>query len=187
MKSLTTFICALLVGIASAIPVPPSKPVDLEGTVVGFVWLDRIYFEAGGDRLRLASSESPPQYIVILKTNSIDSQNRRSLTSMTQISDCMGVSHMITRLHVEEDEMLVQFSSPKIPELKAGSRLELKGYSLFGDEWGIGATFKSLRVGGKPQPNGKAEQAAPGQPAIHPESKSEGNQKPQPESEGRSR
>ena len=61
---------------------------------------------------------------------------------------------MITRLHIDKDEMLVQFSSPKIPELKAGSKLELKGYSLSGDEWGIGATFKGLSVNGTPQPNG---------------------------------
>lgn len=159
MKSLITFISAILVGFGSvcATPVAPSKPVDLEGTIVGFVWIDRTYFEGGGERLRLKSSESPPQYIVILRTNSIDAQARQSLTSMTRISDGMGISHMITRLQVQEDEMLVQFCSPKLLEIKAGSKLGLKGYSLSGDEWGIRATFKSLSVDGKPLPNGKAE------------------------------
>jgi len=178
-------ICSLLFGIAcvSAIPVSPSKPVDLEGTVVSFVWLDRTYFESGGDRLQLASSESPPQYIAILKTNSIDAQTRKSLTSMTQISDCMGVSHMITRLHLEEDEMLVHFRSPKIPEFKAGSKLQLKGYSLSGDEWGISATFKSLSVDGKPQPNGTAQhQAGADQPATASESKPKDKDRSQHES-----
>jgi len=189
MKSLTTFFSVILIGIASvsATPVPPSEPVDLKGTVVSFVWLERTYFEAGGERLRLKSSESAPQYIVILKTNSIDAKTRQSLTSMTRTSDFMGLSHMITKLDILDDEMLIHFSSTKIPKLEAGSKLDLKGYSLSGDEWGISATYKSLSVDGQPQPNGKAEQAGSGQPATRSESKSDGDKDPNPEAEGRSR
>jgi hypothetical protein len=106
---------------------------------------------------------------------------------MVRISDLSGLRHIITALELKEDEMLVQFSSPKFPMLKVGSKLAIDGYSLAGDEWGIGASFDALKIDGRIQIIQVEEQVGSEQPATRSESKSEGGDKPQPKAEGRSR
>ena len=157
MNTFARSIIALLASltIIGATPVPPTIPVDIDGTVVSFVWMDETHFEGGGERLRVTSGGDKAQYIIILKTKSLDAKTRESLTSLTRIAGLAGISHMITRLEILEDEMFIHFSSAKIPNLKAGSKLKLEGYSLSGDESGISSTVKKITVDGKVHPNMK--------------------------------
>jgi hypothetical protein len=156
-------ILSLLAGVTCSIatPIAPTKPLNLKGEVVSFVWIDQTYFEGDGERIRLRSATTGPTYIVILRTSSVDAKTRQSLTSMIRYPGTGSLKHMITSLEIKEDEMLVLFSSPKRPALKPGSKLELDDYSLSGDEWGIGAAFSAIRIDGKLQANQKAEQAVP--------------------------
>ena len=180
-----TFILIALATPLVAIPIQPTKPVDIKGVVVSYAWIDKTFFKYVGDDFNLGSAERSAHYYIILKTSSLTAKERESLSFTAKIDGFTGLSHPISMVKLKSDQMIVQITSPQIKRMKKASVIELNGYSLSGDEWGTSETFKTLIVDGievkKPAEQGGAEQ-----PATAPESKPEGEKKPKPKSEGRS-
>ena len=187
MKIVTVFVSIVfVVASAWAVPFPPSEPVNLSGTIDSFVWVDKAYFEYVGDDILLSSAQAPAHYLVIVKTTSVDKKTRELLTFETKVAGFMGLSHAISSVELEEDEMIILITSSKIKSMKKGAKIEITGYSLSGDERGRGEVFKSLKIDGVTVQRPQAEQGGARQPTTAPDSKSEGSEKPKPESEGRS-
>ena len=169
---------------ALATPIVPTDPVDLKGKVVGFVWIDKTYFECGGIScpFGILSASEPAHYLVILKTVGADKIRLQKLTSMLKDNRLSGLSHPIMLTELRNDEVLVEITSTRILSLKAEAMIELTGYSLSGDERVTVASHRALRIEGKVIVAREAEQAGAGQPATAPESKSGDKEKPHPES-----
>ena len=92
--------------------------------------------------------------------------------------------------HLAERAELAERWKKLWEDTKAKARLIKAGNSItisFKGEETIIRGFKIVEVAGPGIIQTKAEQVGAGQPATRPESKSEGSDKPQPESEGRSR
>ena len=81
---------------------------------------------------------------------------------------------------------MVEIPGQRIPTLIVGSAVKIKNYRVTGDEWLTGAEFDGLVVSGQ-RIEQEAEQGVAPQSATRSESDSEGGDKPQPESEARSR
>lgn len=135
-----------------AIPIPRTKPVDITGVVDSYVWIDDSYFKYVGGDFNLSSAGSAPHYLVILKTNSLSKELRRTHSSLAKTDGFKGLSHPITRIRLKKNELLIKITSPQVEGLNKGSELVVKGYTLSGDEFGVGERIRFLSVDGKEVP-----------------------------------
>ena len=170
-RILPIFILIAMVTPLVAIPIPATKPVDIKGTVLSYVWVDKTFFKYVGDDFNLGSAGRSAHYYIILKTSSLTAKERDDLSSTAKIDGFTGLSHPISVVELKAGEMIVQISRPEIKRLKKGSVIELTGYSLSGDEWGTDETFKTLVVDGV-EVKKPAEQGGARQPATAVDSKS---------------
>lgn len=167
MRVISTVAIAVVLAMVSAFaaPIPPTDPIDLTGKVVGFVWVDKTHFECGGTRYSfgISAGTDPAHYLIILKTAAADKKRHQDLTSMIRLNRFTGLSHPIMLKDLDDDEVLLEIISPKIESLKAGTMIELLGYSLSGDERGTCSSYRTLKVGGKVITPQKAEKTDRGE------------------------
>jgi hypothetical protein len=181
-------IILLLASIVQAVPVPPTEPIDLTGRVHKWAWIDGTVSKSSGEGMLLAI-RTVPTYYIILKVEGVPEQTRNSLSSLARFQGRVAIMHPIAAIKLGPDEILVSLDLDLMDSIHKGSNLKIAGYTMQGDEWGCSSDWSELLVDGKaiPKRNRKAEQGGAGEPATRPESDSEGGDKLQPESEGRSR
>ncbi|WP_234047560.1 hypothetical protein, partial [Luteolibacter pohnpeiensis] len=92
----------------------------------------------------------------------------------------------VAKAKLTEKQVIIEIPGQRISTLIVGATIEIKNYRVTGDEWLTGGEFDELVVSGK-RIEREVEQVSAGQPATRSESDSEGGDKPQLESEGRSR
>ena len=172
-----TFLLAFTLSLVNlrAIPISATPPADLMGTIDSFVWIKKTYFEYEGDDILLSMSSDVARYLIIIKTNSLDKRTRQSLSFYAHLDGATGLSHAISMVELEDDEMMIRIASPKIKGMKQGAKIEVTGYSLSGDELGTGETFTELKLDGKSVeiPEAKSGNAAKPAAAATPQKKAE--------------
>jgi len=188
---LAVAICIVTSGIAVSAPLPPLKEKAIEGTVVGFVWMSEMQHEEDGVWNLGCTSEWAAHYIVLLKAPKLAKKSSEIITSY--VRGCV-IRHRILDAEIKDGEMLLLLTSKRLKEFKVGAKLNVEGYEMDADEWGTSAIHTKLLIDGKPptviappypnrvsKPTG--EQDGTGQPATSSETKPEGGEKPQPDSE----
>ena len=178
----------LFAGFAQAIPVAPTKPIDLSGKVHKWAWVDGTLSKSSGEGM-LLSIRTVPTYYIILKVEGVPEQTRNALSWYARSQGRVAIMHPIAGLKLEADEILVSLDIELTDSIRKDAKLKITGYTMQGDEWGSSSDWSELLVDGKAVPKRKrtTEQDSAGQPATRSKSDSKGGDKPQPEAEGRSR
>lgn len=178
----------LFVAYVQAVPVPPTEPIDLTGKIHKWAWIDGTVSKSSGDGM-LLSIRTVPTYYIILKVEGVPEQTRNALSWYARSQGRVAIMHPIAAIKLEPDEILVSLDLELIDSIRKDSNLKITGYTMQGDEWGCSSDWIDLLVDGKaiPKRNRNAEQGGDGELATRAEPDSQGDDKPQPESEGRSR
>ena len=144
--------------------------------------------KSSGDDGMLTSIKTVPTYYIILEVAGLPQKTRDSLSYYASSQERVAIMHPIAGIEREDEEILISLDLELIDALKKGSKIEIKGYTMQGDEWGCSSVWSSMKLDGKPVPkrNRQDEQDGVRKPATAPAPKSEGKEKPKPESEGRS-
>ena len=201
MKSIfyITLLSFVSISFLEAAPWRMKDTITFEGRILSAVWI-KSEFTYEGDDSTLAGSSSQGWFIIIKAPELTDAQ-RTMLTGQARIDVYSGVSHFMMRKKLKGKQMLFYLPIPKEIKIKKDSKIEVEGYTAWGDEHMVVPTIRSLKIDGKViklpksllpkeerkiEPT-KAQQGVAPQSATRPESKSKSGDKPQPESEARSR
>jgi hypothetical protein len=179
-----SFATALICGTCLATPIS-SDTLSVSGKVVSVIWIDRVKFESDGADGLMSSGSITPRHYVILESDSGTAEQRSQLSGILSFGLAKWPHWSVAKAKLTNNQVIIEIPGLRIPTLVKGASVKIKNYRVTGDEWLTGAEFDELEVGGQ-RIETKAEQAGARQPATRPESKSEGSEKPQPESEGRS-
>ena len=180
-----SFATALICGTCLAGPIS-SDTLSVSGKVVSVIWIDRVKFESDGADGLMSSGSIAPRHYVILESDSGTAEQRSQLSGILSFGLAKWPHWAVAKAKLTDNQVMIEIPGLRIRTLIKGASVKIKNYRVTGDEWLTGAEFDELEVDGQ-RIETKAEQAGTGQPATRPESKSEGSDKPQPESEGRSR
>lgn len=136
---------SLFIGIcASAAPVPPVGPADIEGTITDVTWLPEQFFRgipgmsgtAGMDR------KIPPRFRVSLTDyKGIDEKQVYRMKNYFS----WAVSEKFTAQGYPE-YIVLELQHPDKSLLKKGMRIKVTGYRLGGDEGGDWTTYKEIEI-----------------------------------------
>lgn len=167
MKTLLIASLLILTGADSfSAPLPPIKQKAIQGTVVGFVWMNEMQHEEDGVWNQGYTSEWAARYYIRLKAPKLEKKTREKITRY--VRGCV-IRHRILDATIEDGEMLLLVTSKRLKELKLGAALKIEDYEMQADEWGTAAIHGSLMIGGKlptvippPYPK-KATETKPGE------------------------
>ncbi len=196
--------CAL--GIPQGTKVVPS----LKGRVIEWVWRGEIVHQTEGSYTTEKKVEVAAHYLAVVELEGADPEVIKSIRFTTQLTE---FRHPIIDYELKEDQVVVWLPSDRWKEMRKGAELEITDYRFFVDDWSAFGFCKAVKIDGKnPSAAGelfpeideeenlkksskgadeagrkpaKREQGGAEQPATAPESKPEGNEKSNPESEGR--
>lgn len=175
----------LACGACLAAPVS-SNTLSVSGKVVSVIWIDRVKFESDGADGLIRSGTITPRHYVILESDSGTSDQRSQLSGLLSFGLAKWPHWSVAKVKLTEKQVIIEIPGQRIPTLIEGATVEIKNYRVTGDEWLTGAEYDELVVSGK-RIGTEAEQGSAGQPATRCGSDLEGDDKPQPESEERSR
>ncbi|MBR9759409.1 hypothetical protein GYB43_03765 [bacterium] len=179
------FATVLTCGACLAAPTS-SDTLSVSGKVVSVIWIDRVKFESEGADGLMRSGSLTPRHYVILESDSGTAEQRSQLSGLLSVGLAKWPHWSVAKAKLTEHQVMIEIPGRRIPTLIEGATVEIKNYRVTGDEWLTGAEFDELMVSGQ-RIEKEAEQGGAGEPATRAESDSEGGDKPQQESEGRSR
>lgn len=134
-----------------AIPIHPTKPVNLSGEIQKWAWIDGTVSKSSGDGM-LSSISTVPTYYIILKVSGVPKTTLHSLSSNASSQSRVAIMHPIAEMELKDDEIFILLDLELIETLKKGARLEIKDYTMQGDEWGCASDWSQLLLNSKPVP-----------------------------------
>ena len=128
-----------------ATPIPPTKPIDLKGEIVRWVWRGPMHY-AEEDSGMWFEGDEPAHYLIVVDVPGVD---REQLERLTNIVSTMRIRHEIMDGKLKPNEVLLFVPSKRLKEIRLGIRLEITNYTLTGDERMTVARFEKFTIDGQ--------------------------------------
>ncbi|WP_435892763.1 hypothetical protein [Oceaniferula spumae] len=154
MKTIFTLITALLIGGVVAAPLPHIKLKTLSGTIKSFTWVGS--FSQQQESVwpivnPTGVSKTNARYFLVLSTTNLTKEQRDKITSYGRNANFAPKILNEFTTFLEDDEVIVMVQSERIKHLKVGSKVQVEGYDLAGDEFDIWEKHSSFLIDGKPR------------------------------------
>ncbi len=131
---------------AVAVPFGPTKPLNLHGTIVEWLWRGEMDYEQAGSVATTYSSVVPAHYLIVLDVPDGDPKRLEAISSMVRTAN---IRHEIMERKLNPTEVLLLVPSKRLKEIKEGATLDLINYSLSGDERDTFPSHDKLMIDGK--------------------------------------
>ena len=199
MKTFQFAMIGLLISgtVAEARDWNPRKVPKIEGEVTSAIWKGAHQFKLmtiqdddgkfeKNDKWETTVTCGPSWFILLKNVVGLDKKAVREISRQFAIAEpnCPVLSVEILE---GSDNLLIRILGKQDLMIREGQRILLSDCTFEIDVLGVSMSHQGLKINPPASADRKAEQGGTGQPATRPESKSEGGQKPQPKSEGRSR
>lgn len=134
--------------IACAIPWRMKDSIDLKGKVVSVVWITSKY-SYDGEELAPSASSLETQCFMIVRAPRPGEEQRALLNGHARIYVYSGISHFMMRQKLKRKQLLFYLPVGEELGIKKGSKIEVEGYTAWGDEYSVVPKIKSLKIDGK--------------------------------------
>ena len=131
---------------ALATPLGPTKPLNLHGKIVEWLWRGEMVYEQEGSVSPTYSSHVPAHYLIVLDVPDADPKRLEEISSMVRSEQ---IRHELMERKLNPTEVLLFVPSKRLKEIKQGATLDLTNYSIWGDERMVIPSHDKLTIDGK--------------------------------------
>ena len=134
MRRLAFILCFIFFAVtALGVPVPVKKVGLVKGEVAGAIWLSGFKVNIEDPDSLLKKTGLPDRYSLLLKNHNLDDKTANELSAHSQIAELVKISY---GGEIPKGHIVVFVRSKELKKLKVGAKIELKGVSMGGDEFG---------------------------------------------------
>jgi hypothetical protein len=146
-KSCSLVLCAFVLSAipAQSIPMPKTEKSTIHGTIVDWVWRNKIEYQQESRGLTFERT-IPNHYMIRLK---IKEKRNALLNAINSYSMTIPISNCNISDDMAEDEVIIYLPSPRLKGIKDDAKITIVDYSIFTHDFGAEAESANILINGE--------------------------------------